>query len=70
MTSKLPEKITERSNTNEHRKDFVSVVKMFVLKHVECCNVEDYWVQTMAEEDMKAVIECEKIPLGCSTDCR
>jgi hypothetical protein len=67
MTNQIPEKVKERTKTNEHKKDVVSVEKMFFLKHVEGCNVEDYWVATLTKEYKQAVIEGEKIPLGCSS---
>ena len=67
MKAQIPEKIKERTKTNEHKKDGVSVEKMFVLKHVEGCNVEDYRIATLAKKDMQAVIKGEKIPLGCSS---
>ena len=65
--NRLPEKIKEGTNDNESKKYGVSVKHMFFLDNKECCNVEDYWVETLAEENFKAVIKRQKIPLGRST---
>jgi hypothetical protein len=65
--NRLPEKIKKRTNANESKKDVVTVKKMFVLDNKECCNVEDYRVETLAEENLQAVIKRQKIPLSRST---
>ena len=67
--TQIPDKVTERTNSNEHKENVVSVEKVFVLVHAKCCNVEDYRVETLAEEDKQADIKGKNIPLGCSTNC-